>query len=129
MKLTDDDLGAVLACVKAVGTLKTLKLAGCINITGDGLESLRGCISLEQIDLSLMGRHEKPYPCTKSRPSISEAAVLPILVSIIHMNGNSLKHIQIPKLWSMNASPIFDEFLEMYDEHLDSREFHCLFKM
>ena len=50
-KLTDGDVGAVLACIRLAGCgIKRLGL-GCWNITGRGLESLRGSTSLEQIDL------------------------------------------------------------------------------
>ena len=52
-KLTDADIGAVLTCINAKDTLRILKLAGCINITGSGLEPLRGSTILELIDLSL----------------------------------------------------------------------------
>ena len=31
-KLSDDDVGAILLCIKAKTTLKTLKLTGCVNI-------------------------------------------------------------------------------------------------
>ena len=57
-----------------------MKLAGCVNITGDGLGILRGSVVLEQIDLSILGRlgwHESPVLRPKSL--ISEEVVLPIL--------------------------------------------------
>ncbi|KAL7523282.1 hypothetical protein ACHAXR_000106, partial [Thalassiosira sp. AJA248-18] len=53
-RLTDDDIHGVLACIDAGDHLKTLKLAGCVNIAGRGLEPLRGSVVLEQIDLSLV---------------------------------------------------------------------------
>ena len=56
-KLSDDDIGAVLQCINAKQTVKRLKLAGCVNITGRGLDTLRGLTVLEQIDLSLVGKH------------------------------------------------------------------------
>ena len=48
-KLSDADIGAVLTCINAKDTLRILKLAGCINITGSGLEPLRGSTILELI--------------------------------------------------------------------------------
>ena len=59
-KLADADIFAVLQCTNAKDMLRKLKLAGCVNITGGGLMPLTGSIVLEQIDLSLVGKHEKP---------------------------------------------------------------------
>ena len=55
-KLTDDDLWAVLTCIKQTVTM--LKLTGCIKITGHGLAPLQESASLELIDLSLLKQHE-----------------------------------------------------------------------
>mmetsp|Transcript_25544 Transcript_25544/g.61413 ORF Transcript_25544/g.61413 Transcript_25544/m.61413 type:complete len:180 (+) Transcript_25544:147-686(+) len=60
-KLTDDHVCAILSCINAKETLHTLKFTGCINITGTGLEPLRGSLVLQQIDLSLVGQHENPF--------------------------------------------------------------------
>ena len=51
-KLTDDDIASILVSIDAKNTLKVLKLIGCDNISGAGLEPLRGSSVLEQIDLS-----------------------------------------------------------------------------
>ena len=58
-KLTDDDLYAILQCIHAHDVLKKLKLCGCNNITGIGLNPLRGSTVLEHIDISLVGKHDK----------------------------------------------------------------------
>jgi len=50
-KLTDDDIYAILTCINAHDMLKRLKLRGCTNITGIGLNPLRGSAVLKQIDL------------------------------------------------------------------------------
>ena len=60
-KLTDDDLHALLVCVDAKHRLERLKLAGCVNIIGHGLEPIRGSLVLEQIDLSLVGHMRKHF--------------------------------------------------------------------
>ncbi|KAL7537395.1 hypothetical protein ACHAXR_008867, partial [Thalassiosira sp. AJA248-18] len=103
-RLTDDDIRGVLACINASNRLKTLKLAGCVNITGRGLEPLRGSVVLEQIDLSLVGEHERPL--IEPDPLISETEVLSILASIIDADGNSLKHVQLPKAFRKEPSAI-----------------------
>jgi len=53
-KLTDGDIEKVLQCIDAVQKVQKLKLTNCINITGAGLEPLRGSTIIEQIDLSLV---------------------------------------------------------------------------
>ena len=95
-RLTDDDIKAVLWCINAANKVKRLSLAHCVNITGSCLEQLRGSQIIEQIDLSLVGRHEDPvliepwHPPRKDEslvlpfvPPISCENVLPILDSII----------------------------------------------
>ena len=89
--LNDDDVSWILLCIDAVNNVKSLKLTNCIGIAGAGLEPLRGSAVLEQIDLSLVGRNEKPD--IEPRPSISESVVIPILDSIIDADGCSLKYI------------------------------------
>ena len=53
--LDNDDLRAVLLCIDAANNVESLKLTRCYNITGRGLEPLRGSKTLERIDLSLVG--------------------------------------------------------------------------
>ena len=88
--------------------MNTLKLTGCINITGCGLEPLRGSSVLEQVDLSLVGQHESPVITHETM--ISEAAVITILDSIIGSRHAVLKHIQLPKKWRNEPSTSLDAF-------------------
>ena len=81
VKLKDDDIEKVLLCIDAVNKVKRLKLTSCVNITGAGLEPLRGSLIIEQIDLSLFGEHQRPH--ISPEPQISCSNVLPILDSII----------------------------------------------
>ncbi|KAL7539462.1 hypothetical protein ACHAXR_009306 [Thalassiosira sp. AJA248-18] len=122
-RLTDVDVGAILVCINAFQALKKLKLTGCVNITGNGLEILRGSVVLEQIDLSLVGQHERPviYP----EQSISETATLPILDSIIDAVGSSLKYIQLPHAWRKKQSSLLDQFLRRYEVFLGYRRSSC----
>ena len=122
-KLSDDDIAAILTCTNAVSNLKRLKLTGCVNITGIGLEHLRGSVSLEQIDLSLAKQHETPV--IKLEPCISEDMVLPILDSIVDADGNSLKHLQLPEKWRNKHHRMLSEFLERYNQLLESRGSTC----
>ena len=96
-KLTDEDINAVLKYMNARDVLKKLKLCGCINIEGHGLSPIRNSIILEQIDISLVGKHDDLYFGIQSK--ISQAAVVPILDSIISSDGCSLKYIQFPWKW------------------------------
>ncbi|KAL7524983.1 hypothetical protein ACHAXR_000805, partial [Thalassiosira sp. AJA248-18] len=122
-RLTDDDVRTILVCINANESLKKLKLTGCINITGHGLEPLRGSTILEQIDLSLAAQHESP--AIEPEPSISEAAALPILDSIVGADGSSLKYIQLPHAWRENQSSLLDEFLARYNVLLGNRGSSC----
>ena len=89
VRLTDDDLHAVLKCINAHDVLKKLKLTGCINITGCSLEPLRSSTVIQLIDLSLAKQFESPRSVVESK--ISQEVVTPILDSIVSANGSSLK--------------------------------------
>jgi hypothetical protein len=118
-RLTDDDLNSVLCSIDAPNTLRTLKLTGCINITGRGLGVLRGAVNLRQIDLSLAGQHESPILVTE--PTLSQAIVVPILNSIV----GRLRHIQLPKQWRIQSSPMLQRFLNNYSNCLTDRCVTC----
>jgi hypothetical protein len=88
-------------------------MTNCINITGAGLEPLRGSAIIEQIDLSLVGEQQSPW--LRPEPPISCDHVLPILDSIIEREGCSLKHLQFPKKWRKDQ-----------EEPSTDSEFHAL---
>ncbi len=119
VQLSDDGIRTVLLCVDAVNTVKRLKLANCISITGVGLEPLRGSIMIEQIDLSLVGKHQIAE--IDPEPSISCEAVLPILVSIISQDECSLMHLQFPKKWQRARGQQFEDFVTRYKQMLTNR--------
>ncbi|KAL7425610.1 hypothetical protein ACHAXM_000085 [Skeletonema potamos] len=108
VKLTDDHIERVLQCIDAVNKVKRLKLTNCVNITGAGLDPLRGSTVIEQIDLSLVGEHQRPF--LDPDPLILAAVVLPILDSIFEREGYSLKHLQFPHVWRRVRSE-FSAFL------------------
>jgi len=120
-KLTDANINAILKCINAQDVLKRLKLFGCINITGEGLTPLRGSVVLEQIDISLVGKYECPYPAPKSK--ISDEVVAPILNSIVSSEGCSLKCIQFHIDWKRqweHPYPLQD-FQRRYNELFSTR--------
>jgi len=121
-KLNDDDLRAILVCTNAVKNLNRLKLAGCTNIVGYGLEPLRGSIVLEQMDLSMSG-YDSPFSINATK--LSQEAVLPILDSIVAEDGNSLKHFQPPLMWNDGRIRAFTRFLLRYKGLLESRSSRC----
>jgi len=125
-KLTDDDIFAMLMCIDAKQTLKTLKLSGCVNITGRGLEPLRGSTVIEHIDLSLVKQHESPN--IDPVPPISKKNVLPILDSIVTAEGSSLKLMVLPKKWRTSTAETTEliGFLHNYKQLLESRRHRCL---
>ncbi len=126
-KLNDDDVRSILLSIDAANNLKTLRLTNLLNITGIGLEPLRGSTMIEKIDLSLVGDNESPD--LDPAPPISMAEVLPILDSIIDMGGeSSLKLLIFPKEWrkEINNESEFHAFLARYNELLRSRLVTCL---
>eukprot|EP00986_Skeletonema_menzelii_P008190 scaffold3381_cov144-Skeletonema_menzelii.AAC.5 len=120
-KLTDLIIKRVLLCIDAVNNLKRLKLANCTKITGVGLEPLRGSLMIEQIDLSLVGDNQDPE--LDPEPPISWEHVLPILDSIIAVEGCALMHLQFPSVWrnGLYTDSDFHAFYERYNEMYRSR--------
>ena len=121
-KLSDDDLRRVLVSIDAVNRLVSLKLTGCVNITGSGLMPLMSSTVLVQIDLSILRGNTSVQ---SSEPQLDEQLVIPILNSIIDAEGNSLSHVQLPKKFRSTPSPIVDSFIERYDEFLEQRGDIC----
>lgn len=124
--LSDELIGSVLMCIDASHHMK--KLTDCYHITGRCLEPLRNSTVLEQLDLSLVGRHESP---DIQRPVVLSDIVIPVLESIIGTEGNSVKHLQLPTKWRWggdlhsNECPRLLDFLEMLPQLLNSREQSC----
>ena len=119
-KLSDDHVRAILRCVDAPTNLKTLKLAGCVNITGSCLNVIRNA-SLENIDLSLVGMYESPI--IDPEPHLSENIVIAILDSI--MGRGSLKLLQLP--WKFRHEPTTEmkQFLLRYEQYLAAFRYKC----
>ena len=112
MRLSDDDIKAVLWCIDAANKVKRLSLAHCVNVTGTCLEPLRGSAVIEQIDMSLVARNDSPtllelwhppqqiyFLVAPLDPPLSCEVVLPILDSIIGLKQCSLQHLRFPKSW------------------------------
>lgn len=92
-KITDDDVHSILMCVDAIHNVKILKLIGCSNITGSGLEPLAGSTVLEWIDFC---KDIRPPPMPVSR--ISDDVVISILESIIESPQNKIRCIHFPQM-------------------------------
>ena len=124
LRMSDDDLGAALACIDAKNKLKRLRIGWCVNITGSGLEPLRGAKELQQLDLSNIDRSSEKF---------SEGVALPILESFIF--NSPLRQLCLPRKWCRSAaSSYFDPgpssqlvggFVRRYTEHLESFSFDC----
>jgi len=121
-KLTDDHITTILNCISASNNLKTLKLAGCINITGSCLEVIRSSAVLELLDLSLVRMHEGPV--LDPEPLLSESVVIPILDHIIGNGRRSLKLLHLPKKFRMSESET-EEFLGRYNDYLETFSYKC----
>ena len=106
---------------RCTNNLRTLKVAGCTNITGSCLDVMRDT-SLENIDLGLVGMHKSPK--TSPEPRLSENIVIPILDSII--GRGSLKLLQLP--WKFRNEPTteMEQFLGRYEQYLAAFRYKCL---
>ena len=132
-KLSDDDIYAILKCINAHDVLKRLSLAGCINISGMGLEPLRGSVALEQIDLSRTDKNiDDPailsYPYPNPRMSVlSEEIVVNLLDSIVNKDGCSLKYILFPQMWRDETfvSSVIGDFRTRYNQMYQNRQLEC----
>ena len=125
VKLTDDDIKNILLSIDAINNLKTMRLTNLLNISGIGLEPLRGSTMIEKIDLSLVGKHKSPD--LSPAPPIACIDVLPILDKIIDMGEDcSLKLLIFPKKWREQRKSEFHSFLVRYNALLRSREVTCL---
>jgi len=139
-KLLDDDIDKILRSIDAVNNLQILKLAGCVNIAGRGLNVLRASTTIEQIDMSLVGIHE--VPVIDPEPSLLGDIVIPILDSIISRGReSSLKQLELPKKWRNvevetvshpgynelreYVSPWLRQFLERYNDYLTNQRYVC----
>ena len=126
VKLTDDDVRNILLSIDSINNLKALRLTNLLNITGIGLEPLRGSTVIEKIDLSLVRDH---VSCDLSPIPPISTDVLPILDSIIDMGGEcSLKLLIFPKDWrrERNTESEFHAFLDRYNTLLRGRIVTCL---
>ena len=124
-KLSDDDVDKILGSIDAVNNLHILKLAGCVNITGSGFDLLRSSTVLEQIDMSLVGKHESPM--IEPEPLLSEDVVIPILDDIISRGrGSSLKQLEFPKNWrNRSSSRELEQFFVRYDDYMSNQRYCC----
>jgi len=123
-KLRDCEIDTILRSIDAVSNLKILKLGGCVKITGSGLDLLRSSVVIQQIDMSLVGKHEAPT--IKREPKLSEDIVLPILDDIISRGrASSLKQLELPKKWRDAQSTDMDDFLARYNGYLRNQRYSC----
>ena len=141
-KLSDEDIGGLLVCLDAINTVKVFKLKGCVNIIGHGLEPLRGSRVLEQLDLNPDGNEvwweagkSTIHPCwhsgrienyfTPLLPLLSEAAIIPILDSILDDERSALGHLSFPKKWRLEQSSSLSGFLVKYSRTKNRHELTC----
>jgi len=87
---SDEDLRALLLSIDAKNTLKTLRLEGCTQIVGHGLEPLRESTVLQCLSL--------PYRRVngvESMHALSIDIVVPIVVSMINAGTNPLDRLDL----------------------------------
>ena len=128
--ISDDDIGAVLVCIDAKNTLKKLRLRNCRKVVGHGLEPLRGSIVLENFDaFSKWGNRDAVSKWRNWSSLLSEAAVVPIIESIIDTDGNNLREVSLPSHWRKGESrnvPPLSEFYTKFNALMLSKEVKCV---
>lgn len=93
--ITDDHVRDVLICLDATNNLKVLKLIGCINIQGRGLDVLRGSLVLECIE-----SHKPQLINDDNLPqsNLSPNIIISLLESIVESPGNKLQYMYFPNI-------------------------------
>ncbi|KAL7542546.1 hypothetical protein ACHAXR_011892 [Thalassiosira sp. AJA248-18] len=121
-KLSDDDIAAILMCINAVDTVKSLKLDCCVNITGRGLNVLLICKIRGSVYILLPdGTTEETDPVL-----ISEETVLPILDSIVEKDQCSLECIKFPYKWfEDDQSGKVNQWFERFQSTAPNRSVAC----
>ena len=87
-ELPDDVLRGVLLCIDAKNNLKTLRLEGCSQIVGHGLEPLRESTMLERLDLPRFGN------------GLSIDIIIPLIVSMQNQYWKLLQNLSFPEEWA-----------------------------
>ena len=108
--LTDDDIHRLLLAVDGVNKIKSLKFTHC-NIMGAGLAPLCASTVLERIDLS------------DTQPLLAVDVVIPILISILDREDNSLSYVDLPFQWRKDwkDNVMVASFLRKFNDSLLSR--------
>lgn len=109
-RLTEDDLMSILISVDAVNNLKKLVLKNCIKVTGRGLETLRGSIVLQHLDLKITDSpNEVVAICLK--------AITPIVDNILSRDENvGLLLLKFPIRWEQDKTETFLGLKERYGQ-------------
>ncbi|EJK48640.1 hypothetical protein THAOC_32545 [Thalassiosira oceanica] len=114
VRLTDDDLGAVLACVGAKDKMNELHLTGCTGLSGEGLEAIRGSTVLQRLHLQMWpeqaacggptslekgGERALMIIRAELESQLSREKVQPVLESMLAKDDSEIRHIAVPKHW------------------------------
>ena len=115
VKAHRDDLYAILVCIDAQNHLKRLNLTHCFNIIGYGLLPLQSSTTFEKLDLGLGRQCEMPHQYNPEirnanfETKISEEVVFGILDSILNVEGNAFKRLQVHgSMWEHQDAPEYD---------------------
>jgi len=102
--ITDDHVRDILVCIDAINNLKVLKLTGCFNIEGHGLNPLRGSLVLECIE------SHKPQLKNDnlSQSNLSPNVIISLLESIVEIPGNKLQHMYFPDIVYSDSAALVD---------------------
>lgn len=91
-----------MICIDAFRNLKVLKLTGCVNIEGHGLDVLRGSLVLECIE-SHKHQNDKAHSFLHNNDNLPQSNLSPniiisLLESIVASPGNKLQYMYFPNI-------------------------------
>ena len=108
-ELSDDVLRDVLLSIDAKNELKILRLEGCSQIVGHGLEPVSESTVLERLDLPRVGN------------GLSIDIIIPLIVSIRNRYWELLRNLSFPEEWASrdtrNDQALYEE-LERINQYL-----------
>ena len=94
------------------------------------MEPLRFSAVLKQIDISIIGQHERTL--IKPEPLTTQERVLPIIDDMIAgvdattlIYGTVLSHLHLPEKWCKNCTLELDRFLHGYNQLRFNRQPSC----
>jgi hypothetical protein len=124
-RLSDEDVGGVLACVKDLTDLTYVNLTNLVNVTGKCLVSLfSSAEKLRGLDMSIIA-DEMEGSDDQPESKLSKIDVFPILDRLLDSEKCAKPYIIFSKKWRKEGSQLLGRFLAKYNRVMKEREIGC----